>query len=104
MVFVLVNGDDTNKSSLKLLTNLSKVPGGVTLIFPELEDDKTFESKETEQFLDRISITGVLIIKLVGKNGAEIRNEIRDNILTKLKLPSVQQCKKLSAYTEIAGN
>ena len=102
MVFVLVNEDDINESSLKLLTNLSKVPGGVTLIFPELEDDQPFESKETEQFLSGISDNGVSVIKLAGKNGAEIRNEIRDNILAKLKLPSVKQCKKLCACTEIA--
>ena len=97
MVFVLVNEDDINEDSLKLLSKFSKIPGGVVLMFADLESDQTFKSRETEQSLGEMSI-----IKLVGKNNDEIRTEIRDNMQTKLKLPAVEHCKRLIDCIDIA--
>ena len=97
MIFVLVNEDDINENSLKLLAKLSKIPGGVVLMFADLENDQAFKSEETEQ-----SISGMSIIKLVGKNNDEIRTEIRDNMLTKLTLPAVEHCKRLIECIDIA--
>ena len=97
MVFVLVNEDDINENSLKLLAKFSKIPGGVVLMFADIESEQAFKSSETEQ-----SLSGMSIIKLVGKNNDEIRIEIRDNILTKLSLPAVEHCKRLIDCIDIA--
>ena len=97
MVFVLVNEDDINEESLKLLAKFSKIPGGVVLMFADLGSEQAFKSRETEQSLREMSI-----IKLVGKNNDEIRTEIRDYMLTKLSLPAVENCKRLIDCIDIA--
>ena len=97
MVFVLVNEDDINEDSLKLLAKFSKIPGGIVLMFADLESEQVFKSEETEQ-----SLSGMSIIKLVGKNNDEIRTEIRDNMLDKLSLPAVEHCKRLIECNDIA--
>ena len=97
MIFVLVNEDDLNENSLKLLTKLSKTPGGVVLMFADLENDQAYKREETEQ-----SLSGMSVIKLVGKNNDEIRTEIRDNMCTKLALPAVKHCKRLIECISIA--
>ena len=96
MIFILLNEDDINANSLQLLAKLSKSPGGVVLMFPDLENDQPFKIKETEQ-----SICQMTTVKLAGKNDADIRYEVRNIMLKKLKIPTVK-CRSLSNCIDIA--
>ena len=98
MIFLLLNEDDINEKSLQLLAKLSKCPGGVVLMLPDLENGQSFKEKELELY----SLSGIPIIKLAGKNDAEIRNEIRDIMLPQLQLPIVKKCKSLNECMDIA--
>ena len=98
MIFILLNEDDINENSLKLLNMLSSnSAGGIVLMFPDLENDQPFKTKEIEQ-----SLCEMVIIKLSGKNDVDIRNEVRETMLQKLALPNTKDCKSLSDCISIA--
>ena len=97
MSCVLLQECDVDEETLTLLGKLSKSPGGVIVMFADLKHSQKFKSDNLNQQLN-----GLCVIKLKGKNFAQIRNEVRKEMVGKLKSSTKVHYKKLSECVEIA--
>jgi len=98
MACLLLTEGDINAETIEVITKLCKLPGGLILIFPELNKSQSFQRKETTQLL-----SSTRVLKLGGKNYAQIRNELRQEIVSTL-LGSKTDYKRLSDCAEIVFN
>ena len=97
MSFVLLTENSLDSQTIELLQKLNNTPGGVALMFPDLKGNESFKNPASEQTLN-----GMHIIKLKGKNNAQMRNEIRKEIVAKLQTDARNHCKSLSVCVESA--
>ena len=79
MSFILLQEKDLDEAAFKLLKKLAKSPGGVILMFADLKNNQNIRNEKIMQ-----QINGMGMIKLKGKNYAQIRNEVRKEIVQKL--------------------
>jgi len=91
MSFVLLTESCINNEAVELLRKLGKTPGGVALMSSDLKSNEKFKDPKHEQMLD-----DMLIIKLKGKNNAQIRNEICKQMVARLQTSVKNHCKSLS--------
>ena len=94
MFFVLLTKESVNDQTMQLLHKLNETPGGVALMFSDLKGNETFKNEEM--------LKGMLIIKLRGKNNAQIRSQIRKEMVAKLQTSARNHCKSLSTCIESA--
>ena len=97
MSCVLLQECDVDDEAFRLLEKLSKSPGGVIVMFADLKHNQKFKNETLNQQLN-----GMCVIKLKGKNFAQIRNEMRKELVSKLTSSTKRHCKKLSECVEIA--
>ena len=97
MSFVLLTENSLDSQTIELLQKLKNIPGGVALMFSDLKGNENLKNPEFERKLN-----GMLLIKLKGKNNAQMRNEIRKEIVAKLQTYARNHCKSLSACVESA--
>ena len=97
MSFVLLTESSLDVQTIELLKKLNDTPGGVALMFSDLKGNEKFKNVKHEQML-----SGMLVIKLKGKNNAQIRNEIRKEIMTRLQKTTKGNCRSLSTCVESA--
>ena len=97
MSCVLLQECDVDDEAFRLLEKLSKSPGGVIIMFADLKHNQKFENEKLNQHLN-----GTCVIKLKGKNFAQIRNDVRKELVGKLNSSSRADYKKLSECVEIA--
>jgi len=96
MACLVLTEDDSNEEGNQIIKRFSRLPGGLILIFPELEQHQQFKKKENEQ-----PYGDTHVLKLGGKNLARCRHELRKVIYSKL-LTSKGQHKALNNYIEVA--
>jgi len=97
MSFVLLTESSLDVPAIELLKKMNDSPGGVALMFSDLKGNEKFKNPELEQM-----ISGMFVIKLKGKNNAQIRNEIRKQIVSRLQKTMKGNCKSLSTFVESA--
>ena len=97
MSFVLLTEDNLDAKGITLIKKLNNSPGGVALIFSDLKSNGKFKNEGHEQLL-----SGMLVIKVKGKNNTQIRNEIRKEIIARLQKEVKGNCKSLSTCIEFA--
>ena len=97
MSCVLLQECDVDDEAFRLLEKLSKSPGGVIIMFADLKHNQKFKNEKLNQQLN-----GMYVIKLKGKNFAQIRNDVRKELVSKLTSSTKTQCKKLSECVKIA--
>ncbi|XP_065900804.1 interferon-induced very large GTPase 1-like isoform X2 [Dysidea avara] len=97
MSFVLLTENSLDVQTVELLRKLNNTPGGVALMFCDLKGNEKFKNAMHEQML-----SGMFVIKLKGKNNAQIRNEIRKEIVTRLQKITKGNCRSLSTCVESA--
>jgi len=98
MSCVLLQENDLDDEAFELLGKLEKSPGGVIVMFTDLKGNQKFKNEKINQH----QTNGMCMIKLKGKNYAQIRNEVRKEILSKLNPSKRTHYKKLSECVEIA--
>ena len=96
MSFVLLQEKDLDSESLELLEKLAKSPGGVVVMLADLSQSQESKNQKLQQ------IDSMEIIKLKRKNYAQIRNEVRKQMVSKLSTSTQEHHKKLSKCVEIA--
>ena len=96
MSCVLLQECDVDDEAFRLLEKLSKSPGGI-IIMADLKHNQNFKNDKLEQQLN-----GMCVIKLKGKNFAQIRNDVRKNLADKLMSSTSAHYRKLSDCVEIA--
>ena len=97
MTFVLLTQSSIDNDAVELLHKLKNSPGGMALMFSDLKNNEKFKNPKIEQML-----TGMLIIKLKGKNYAQIRSEIRKEMVAKLQTKARSHCRSLSSCVDSA--
>ena len=97
MSFILLQETDVDDEAFRLLENLAISPGGAILMFADLKHNQKFKSEKLNRQLN-----GMCVIKLKGKNYAQIRNDVRKEIVSKLKSSTRSHYKKLSECVDIA--
>ena len=97
MSCVLLQECDIDDKALRLLENLAKSPGGVIIMFADLKHNQKFKNEKLNE-----QLKGMCVIKLKGKNYAQIRNDVRKEIVSKLNSSTRMHYKKLSECVEIA--
>lgn len=96
MSFLLLSESELNDEAIKLIQQLSQSPGGVVLMFSDVRNTQSLHRKHLQ------ILNGMQIIKLQGKNDAQIRNEVRKEIVCKLDVSAKKQFTKLSACDHLA--
>ena len=97
MSCVLLQEYDIDDEAFRLLESLAKSPGGVILMFADLKHNQKFKN----EYLNKL-LNGMCIIKLKGKNYAQIRNDVRKEMVNKLNSSTRTQYKQLSECVGIA--
>ena len=97
MSCVVLQECDVDDETLRLLEKLSKSPGGVIVMFANLKHNQKFKDEKLNQLLN-----GMCVMKLKGKNLAQIRNDVRKELVSKLTSSTKTHCIKLSECVEIA--
>ena len=95
MSCVLLQESDVDAEAIALLEKLAKSPGGVILMFVDVKSK--FKNEKLNQQLN-----GMCVVKLKGKNYAQIRNELRCEMVGKLKSSKRAHYKKMSECVELA--
>ena len=93
---VLLAECELDNETIKLLQDLAKVPGGIILLFSDLRNNQDLQKKHAH------ILNGMQIIKLQGKNDAQIRNEVRKEIVHKLNEFGRKQGTILSKCCDLA--
>jgi len=97
ITFLLLDEDRIDEKILQFLGELSKAPGEIILLFPKLRSDQPFKDKKVGN-----SFSGMHAIKMAGKSDDEIKCEIRNEMLFRLKQSKTKQCRKLTDCVVIA--
>ena len=97
MSFILLQENDLDEAAFELLEKLAKSEGGVILMFADLRNNQNIKNQKKKE-----RINGMSMIKLKGRNFAQIRNEVRKEIVQKLKSGKQKDHKKLNKCVEIA--
>ena len=97
MSFVLLTESSLDTQAIELLQKLKNAQGGVALLFSDLEGNENFKNTKCEQMLK-----GMHVIKMKGKNKAQIRKEVRKEIATKLQNAFKNDCRSLTKCVELA--
>ena len=97
MSCVLLQENDLDDETFRLLEILTKCPGGVIVMLADLKNNQKFKNEKLNQQLD-----SMCVIKLKGKNYAQIRNEVRKVIVSKLGTSTKAHYKKLNECMDIA--
>ena len=97
MSCVLLQETDVDEEAFILLEKLAKSPGGVIVMFADLKHSQKFKNEKLNQQLN-----GMCVIKLKGKNYAQIRNEVRKEIVSKLNSSTRSHYKRLSECVHLA--
>ena len=97
MSCILLQETDVDDEAFRLLEKLAKSPGGVIVMLADLKHNQKFKNEKLNQQLN-----GMCVIKLKGKNYAQIRNDVRKEIVSKLNSSTRSHYKKLSECVDIA--
>ena len=97
MSCVLLQESDLDDEAFGLLEILAQCPGGVIVMFADLKNSQKFKYEKLNHQLH-----GMCVIKLKGKNYAQIRNEVRKEIVSKLSTSTKAHYKKLNECVDIA--
>ena len=97
MSCVLLKEADVDDEAIRLLERLAKSPGGVIVMFADLKQHQKFKNEKLNQ-----QLSGMCVIKLKGKNYAQIRNDVRKKIVSELNSSTRSHYKKLSECVDIA--
>ena len=96
MSCILLQETDVDDEAIRLLEKLAKSPGGVIVMLADLKHNQKFKNEKLNQ------LNGMCVIKLKGKNYAQIRNDVRKEIVSKLNSSTRSHYKKLSECVDIA--
>ena len=97
MSCVLLQESDVDDETLRMLQKLAESHGGVIIMFADLKHNQKLKDKKLNQQLN-----GMSIIKLKGKNSAQVIEDVRKAIVNKLNSSSRAHYTTLNKCVKIA--